>query len=168
MLAVGDAAFKPSAWDRIKELERVGTTIVFISHDLNAVERVCDRAILLERGEIVASGRPSEVIKRYTPMSPSNYSEGLRFFNAALNPADDFEVEHIEALGRDGKVKYELGTGDYVRFRIVWRSTKFVEKGGIDLGFYAPNGTPLIRCTNQPVSGFDIDFHPGKTQSIGV
>lgn len=162
VLAVGDASFQAKCLDRITELERAGTTIVFISHDLTAVERVCDRAILLQQGEIVASGLPGEVIKRYQPMSSSKRSEGLRFFNSACDAALDFEIERIEALDRDGKVKHDLGTGDYVRFRIVWRSTKFVEYGGIELGLYAPNGTPLIRYSNQPVSGFDVKFHPGR------
>jgi lipopolysaccharide transport system ATP-binding protein len=162
VLAVGDASFQAKCLDRIKELERAGTTIVFISHDLTAVERVCDRAILLQQGEIVASGAPSEVIKRYSPMSSSKLSEGLRFVNPALNPSNDFEVERVEALDRDGNLKQTLGTGEYVRFRIVWRSTKVVEYGGVELGLYAPNGTPLIRYSSQPVSGFDVEFHPGS------
>lgn len=162
VLAVGDASFQAKCLDRIKELENAGTTIVFISHDLNAVERVCDRAILLRQGEIVASGLPGEVIKRYQPTPSSQHSEGLRFLNSACDLAHDFEIERIEALDREEKVKNDLGTGDYVRFRIVWRSAKFVERGGVELGFYAPNGTPLIRYSNQPISGFDVKFHPGE------
>jgi lipopolysaccharide transport system ATP-binding protein len=65
VLAVGDASFQAKCLDRIKELETAGTTIVFISHDLIAVERVCDRAILLQRGEIIADGPPQEVIDKY-------------------------------------------------------------------------------------------------------
>lgn len=65
VLAVGDAAFQAKCLDRIKELESAGTTIVFISHDLNAVERVCDRAILMQRGQLVANGSPLDVIEHY-------------------------------------------------------------------------------------------------------
>ncbi len=65
VLAVGDAAFQAKCMDRVKELERAGTTIVFISHDLNAVERVCNRVILMQQGQIECIGSPQEVIKRY-------------------------------------------------------------------------------------------------------
>jgi hypothetical protein len=65
VLAVGDAAFQAKCYDRINDLKERGTTIVFISHDLNAVEFLCDRALLLSYGEIVADGLPGDVIKQY-------------------------------------------------------------------------------------------------------
>ena len=65
VLAVGDAAFQEKCLSRIEALRRAGTTIVFISHDLAAVERICDRVILLRRGEVSASGTPREIITEY-------------------------------------------------------------------------------------------------------
>jgi lipopolysaccharide transport system ATP-binding protein len=65
VLAVGDAAFQSKCMNRIRELEAGGTTIVFISHDLTAVERLCQRVILMRNGRIVSEGRPRDVIKQY-------------------------------------------------------------------------------------------------------
>jgi len=65
VLAVGDAAFQAKCIQRIKELEAAGTTIVFISHDLDAVERLCQRVILMRKGQIAAEGRPRDVIEEY-------------------------------------------------------------------------------------------------------
>jgi len=65
VLAVGDAAFQEQCLTRVAELKRNGRTIVFISHDLGAVERLCDRVILLEQGRIVAEGIPRDIIDRY-------------------------------------------------------------------------------------------------------
>jgi lipopolysaccharide transport system ATP-binding protein len=65
VLAVGDAAFQAKCLDRVRELREAGTTIIFISHDLNAVERLCDRVLLLQRGEIIANSVPLEVIEQY-------------------------------------------------------------------------------------------------------
>lgn len=65
MLSVGDAAFQAKCLRRIEALREGGKTIVFISHDLRAVERLCDRVLLLQRGEVAASGRPQEVIAAY-------------------------------------------------------------------------------------------------------
>jgi lipopolysaccharide transport system ATP-binding protein len=65
VLAVGDAEFQVKCLQRIQELRDRGTTSLFISHDLTAVERLCDSAILLEAGAIAASGSPAEVVANY-------------------------------------------------------------------------------------------------------
>jgi lipopolysaccharide transport system ATP-binding protein len=65
VLAVGDAAFQVKCLDRINELHRQGRTIVFISHDLGAVERLCSRVILLNHGRIAATGPARSVIAQY-------------------------------------------------------------------------------------------------------
>ena len=66
VLAVGDVAFQTRCFDRIDQLRRAGKTIVLISHDLAAVERICDRAILLNRGELVMTGSPRDVVEEYS------------------------------------------------------------------------------------------------------
>jgi ABC-type polysaccharide/polyol phosphate transport system ATPase subunit len=65
VLAVGDAEFQAKCLQRIVDLQRRGVTIVFISHDLTAVEQLCDRAVLLDRGETVANGTPNDVVALY-------------------------------------------------------------------------------------------------------
>jgi ABC-type polysaccharide/polyol phosphate transport system ATPase subunit len=65
VLAVGDEAFQRKCLGRVFEYRRGGGTVVFVSHDAEAVERVCDRAVLLEHGELVAEGRPGDVLATY-------------------------------------------------------------------------------------------------------
>ena len=66
VLAVGDdAEFQVKCLQRIQELRDRGVTSLFISHDLTAVERLCDSAILLEAGKIAATGAPAAVVAAY-------------------------------------------------------------------------------------------------------
>jgi ABC-type polysaccharide/polyol phosphate transport system ATPase subunit len=65
VLAVGDAEFQVKCLQRIQELKDEGTTSLFISHDLTAVERLCDSAVLFEGGAIAATGLPSDVVASY-------------------------------------------------------------------------------------------------------
>ncbi len=65
VLAVGDAAFQSKCLQRIEELRRNGMTIVFVSHDMAAVERLCSRVFLLEHGQLKTEGEPREVINQY-------------------------------------------------------------------------------------------------------
>jgi lipopolysaccharide transport system ATP-binding protein len=65
VLAVGDAEFQVKCLQRIDDLRRSGMTIVFISHDLAAVERLCDTAMLIDKGVVAAYGRPDEIVAAY-------------------------------------------------------------------------------------------------------
>jgi ABC-type polysaccharide/polyol phosphate transport system ATPase subunit len=65
VLAVGDAAFQARCIQRILDLRQRGTTIVFISHDLGTVERLCDRVLLLQAGHVTADGAARDVITAY-------------------------------------------------------------------------------------------------------
>src|SRR4029079_10761844 len=65
VLAVGDAEFQVKCLQRIQELRDRGVTSLFISHDLTAIERLCDSAILLEAGKVAATGAPAVVVAAY-------------------------------------------------------------------------------------------------------
>ena len=65
VLAVGDESFQQKCFGRIFDFKRRGGTIVFVSHDPGAIERICGRAIFLLDGRIVADGAPAEVLSTY-------------------------------------------------------------------------------------------------------
>jgi ABC-type polysaccharide/polyol phosphate transport system ATPase subunit len=65
VLAVGDAAFQQKCFDVFNRMREEGRTIVFVTHDMGAVTRFCDRAMLLERGKLVSIGDPRDVADRY-------------------------------------------------------------------------------------------------------
>jgi ABC-type polysaccharide/polyol phosphate transport system ATPase subunit len=64
-LSVGDAEFQHRCILRIREIIRSGATVIFVSHDIGTIKMLCDRAILMEHGKIVADGIPEEVAKIY-------------------------------------------------------------------------------------------------------
>lgn len=65
VLAVGDEAFQEKCYKKIEEFQHSGKTIVFVSHDLDAVRRVSSRAVWLDKGKIKADGSVSEVVNSY-------------------------------------------------------------------------------------------------------
>lgn len=68
VLAVGDAEFQRKCFDYFKSLKKRGITVVFVTHDMNAVKEYCDRAILVEGGVITCEGEASRVAKEYTKL----------------------------------------------------------------------------------------------------
>lgn len=65
VLAVGDASFVPKCLDKINEFRRKGKTIIFVSHDLSTVERICDEALWLRHGKVEMIGYPKRVVDSY-------------------------------------------------------------------------------------------------------
>jgi ABC-type polysaccharide/polyol phosphate transport system ATPase subunit len=64
-LAVGDADFQQKCLETFEEMRAAGKTVVLVSHDLGAIDSLCDRALLLRHGTIEAIGEPAEVIGAY-------------------------------------------------------------------------------------------------------
>jgi ABC-type polysaccharide/polyol phosphate transport system ATPase subunit len=65
VLAVGDAAFQRKCFEQFDRMKSEGRTILFVTHDMGSVERFCDRGLVLEKGEIVDIGPPSEITRTY-------------------------------------------------------------------------------------------------------
>jgi len=65
VLAVGDAEFQKKAIEKMKNVAGTGRTILFVSHNMVAINNLCERAIMLDKGEIVANGKTSEIVDLY-------------------------------------------------------------------------------------------------------
>jgi len=81
ILAVGDAAFQIKCLERIKQLKEEGKTIVIVLHSTSDIRRFCDRALILESGEIIFSGEASKVCEEYEEIIES---ERLNRFNGIV------------------------------------------------------------------------------------
>lgn len=68
VLAVGDADFQRKCFNYFKSLKKSGTTVIFVSHDMDAVREYCDRAILIEKSEIIEAGETDKVAQKYTKL----------------------------------------------------------------------------------------------------
>src|SRR5450830_1000500 len=67
-LSVGDAYFQHKSFDRIRQFRKEGTTLLLVSHDKQAIQSVCDRAILLDGGRLAREGRPEEIMDYYNAL----------------------------------------------------------------------------------------------------
>lgn len=93
-LAVGDARFQFKCHATLEQMLKEGRTIIFVSHDTNAVKRMCRSAILLERGEVLLQGSPNEVTNIYTKLITSPHGvEAIRGDIAALKLQDPARME---------------------------------------------------------------------------
>jgi ABC-type polysaccharide/polyol phosphate transport system ATPase subunit len=101
VLAVGDAAFQYKCFEEFKRLKREGRTILFVTHDMGAVERFCDRAMLLEKGRMVAIGEPESIARRYIQLNFGHTVHELDDLNAGGRSAEGAAAEVADAWFED-------------------------------------------------------------------
>jgi lipopolysaccharide transport system ATP-binding protein len=79
-LSVGDELFQRKCFSRIEKIRANGATILFVSHSAGAVIELCDRAVLMDGGEMLAQGQPKEIINRYHKLlySPAEQALAVR------------------------------------------------------------------------------------------
>ena len=99
VLAVGDAAFQQKCFDVFNRMRDEERTILFVTHDMGAVNRFCHRALLLDRGKVVAVGDPREVGDRYLDLNFSQQAAkaqelGVRTGNGRARIVDGWMEDH--------------------------------------------------------------------------
>jgi ABC-type polysaccharide/polyol phosphate transport system ATPase subunit len=105
VLAVGDAAFQQKCFDVLNRMRDEGRTILLVTHDMTQVQRFCDRAMLLERGEVIVIGDPKTVTRRYTQVNFPVRAQGSAPASADAAPTagQSNEVELVDLWAQDGQ-----------------------------------------------------------------
>lgn len=94
-LSVGDSYFQHKSFDRIREFQEQGTTLLIVSHDRSSIQALCDRVLLIEGGTVIKDGAPEEV---------------MDFYNAIIAEKENATVQvHTMA---DGTVQTRSGSGE--------------------------------------------------------
>jgi ABC-type polysaccharide/polyol phosphate transport system ATPase subunit len=118
VFAVGDEQFQRKCFGKIFEFKQRGGTIVFVSHDASAVERLCDRAILLRDGGVEFDGATHAAIVRYRQLlagdlDPAERGAGLKEWGSG-----DARIEELALLGPDGEARTQFLAGEPLTLRL--------------------------------------------------
>jgi ABC-type polysaccharide/polyol phosphate transport system ATPase subunit len=161
VLAVGDASFQRKCFDKFDGLKAAGKTIVFVTHDMSAVERFCDRAMLLERGRIAELGDPQTVARAYNEINfgrlpggvvdPSRLAEIRAAWFETADGTRVREVDRGEPLSLCTEVAFHEDISQ-PRFHFHLRNESHhtifatsTELHPIDTGAYRPGDTAIVR-----------------------
>jgi len=144
-ISVGDAGFQYRCVERISDLVREGRTLVFVSHNMSAIEALCDRAVLLRQGQIAADGPAREVIKDYL----HGVEEGLLKAGPSRKPRYGEEVEllGLELLDGEGRGVDAIPVGGALSVRMTVRTSRPIPRPAIELGISDGRIGPLIRAS---------------------
>ncbi len=158
VLAVGDAEFQKKCLGKMGEVARGGRTVLFVSHNMGAVQNLCHRAVLLERGQVRMIGTSADAVQSY--MATARQTDGG--FNAVGRRFAPHNVEIVDAwLERNGLRTGSLHFGDAaaVVLRLAIRErTRF----SIELILRQQDGVPVAFAPSGLAKGWEINEPPGE------
>ena len=154
-LSVGDAHFSQKCLRRIREFKESGATILFVSHDPNAVTTLCDEAVLLHEGQILEVGKPRDVLERYGVIlaAQSTENKAMAFQRNSVKSPDSeatksgtFEalITRVRTLDERGEETQIFFTGGQLRVELEVLFLSTVESPTIGILIRDAFGTDLF------------------------
>lgn len=142
VLAVGDLSFRRKCLQRIREMQEEGTAILYVSHALDEVRRLCHRAIWLEGGIVRAEGNPDEVVKTYIRDAVQKRGQNPLYRGQVLRwGSGEVEITGVTTLDISGKECDTFASGSLFTVRIDYRCHQPVRHLAFGLSIYAEDGT---------------------------
>jgi len=149
VLAVGDSNFQSKCLTEFNRYKEMGKTVVLVSHDINTIQRFCDRAILLRSGKLIKIGNSEEVVDEYM-----------------CNNISDEESRMILENNDD-----EIGAGEKVEKKAVITKVKFLDSNGVERGVFQTGSDIIVRAYFKRIANIDnLNFGVGiyNTDGCGI
>jgi len=165
VLAVGDEPFQRKCMDRIRAFQRAGNTIVLVTHSLEQVGELCDRTIVLEKGNVVFDGETSEGLQVLRESFEDRRQARQEREAAAAGAEDEPAPTLIDILGcqlRGGSVEHGgivVRSGESLEFDVTVRTSRPVDDWNIGMGIDTPLGQRVFGTNTErigtPLSSVD-------------
>jgi lipopolysaccharide transport system ATP-binding protein len=164
VLAVGDAEFQAKCLGKMKEVGKEGRTVLFVSHNMNAIEQLCDSCMLIERGRLKRfSHDVRDVIRKYlvgdqTDAQPSEWvNAGMEFENPWFKP-----IRFSIADRHGAVVQNPVRNDDEIWLQVEGRVSQVHRSLALQYTVYNEDGALLYHC-----STLDIDSSPFEDAGTG-
>ncbi len=161
VFAVGDEDFQRKCFGKIREFKSRGGTIVFVSHDAQAVERLCDRAVLLRGGSVLFNGETREAIAEYRRQlagdrSPDELMAGLREWGSG-----EASIVSARLLDDEGADRLQFAAGEAAVVELVVAAEAGVDPPSVSLELRDNDGVVLGGVT-QATAPLGWGAEPGE------
>ncbi|MEX0890901.1 MAG: ABC transporter ATP-binding protein [Gemmatimonadota bacterium] len=164
VLAVGDLAFQRKCLGKMGEVARSGRTVVFVSHNMGSIARLCDRGLVLDEGCLIFDGQVDSAIARYndTFAGPESGPAAQRhvLFDETPGQAERFAVSRVEVLDTSGRPMPAPHTWDDVVLRVHCRCLDRI-RGGVVLEVRHASGPRVLYLSTEPDRGQPVVLERG-------
>ena len=156
VLSVGDFSFQIKCFRRMNEIRQRGTTVVFVSHNMQAVSTLCDRCVVLRRGEVYYEGTSEDATRRYLEAMGEQLCA-----SASDGRGDLLAIESAELLEADGQATHIIQPGERCTLRLRFRCHDDLPDAGMSLRVIHDDRTAVFDQTTA-VEGHFFDFRRGE------
>lgn len=146
VLAVGDASFQKKCLGKMDDVARSGRTILFVSHNMAAVESLCAKTLLLERGRVAAFGGTRDVIDQYLAGGSVSAAETDLRSHAGRPSGRDALMSSFRILDRDGGLSPQTGLDEDVVFEVQGITQKKILDAALNIQIMKPGGQRVATC----------------------
>ncbi|MFC1668488.1 ABC transporter ATP-binding protein [Chlamydiota bacterium] len=130
ILSVGDIAFREKSMRRMDQIRRSNKAIVFISHSLYQVESICNKALWIDHGEIMKSGKVNEVVNAYLNDQEKKMISTISKNEKVVETDNKYPViiEKVELIDSEGIKNNEFAFGDGMTVRIFYKARQLIKR----------------------------------------
>ena len=167
VLAVGDMAFLRKCMGKMGAVAREGRTVLFVSHNMGAVTRLCKSGLVLDRGRVSYHGHISDAVAHYHNLvvaGAESVDGGRRahvLFEEEPQPEAEYSITKVELLDEQGRPMPTVSTWDAVRFRFHIYARTTLQRGSVILEVRTIEGTRVIVLSTQPDGTLPLPFEEG-------
>ncbi len=157
VLAVGDMAFQMKCLDRIRQFQKQGKTLLFVTHALETVEQFCDEVMLIHDGRLIMQGPPTDVIFNYL----KSYMVRLGMLNVEEHGTRDVEMLGVRFLDEHNDETASFDTGGAMIIEIHYKAHKRIENPVFGFNIKTGNGF-YVFGSNTQLGNVPIDSIEGE------
>lgn len=162
VLAVGDYAFQQKCLNKMQDVSTGGRTVLFVSHNMGAISRLCQRCIVLDQGRIVASGPTAAAVQTYMTSGLMERAEYTQ--NGSVDKA--MNLRRVALIDERGEAQSEVRYTDKLRFVLEYEVNQSVSGASVGMALFTVDGTCAMATA-------DFDSHnellgtraPGRYQT---
>jgi lipopolysaccharide transport system ATP-binding protein len=170
VLAVGDVEFQRKCLGKMQEVVGHGRTIIFVSHNLPAVRRLCPRSLLIESGRVAAAGPTDAVIAEYLKGSEPRQQGGVSTIapSARRTGSGEARVTRVALLDEHGEPTDQLFLGQRFRIAVTLEVARELEEAVVEIGISAADGTRVLTAQNIDRDRPAFRLTPGRQEVSAV
>src|SRR4030095_6366857 len=137
VLAVGDYAFQQKCLNKMQDVSTSGRTVLFVSHNLGAINRLCDRCILLDQGQLVLSGPTASTVQTYMTSGLMQRAE----YTQAASGEKAVSLSRIALIDEQGEIRSDVPYDSELKFELDYEVNQTVIGVSVGIGLFTVDGT---------------------------
>lgn len=143
VLAVGDAEFQKKCLGKMQDVSSGGRTVLFVSHNMGAIQTLCPRSLLLRQGQMIDDGESDHVIRSYLSRMKKKRDEIFSLDNPDRTNNGVLRFTDAYVLNKDGKETENIISGEDIYVVFCWESDKELEDIEMIFTVYDETGNPV-------------------------